>query len=266
MPSRSQPLWRPGLCQTPLPCPNGALLANAVAPVRTMALCIEVHMVGVKRIGARPEHRRKPTASRCPRPPDIRRFIGAILMLPRDAPLVRKPYREKIYRDPFGVGTDLAVRKVIPIATLIAGAGLDRLDLRSERSRAEWRHDHSDIIGEDEREFALEDRSIGQTDDIAVRQRDRVKSHRRRDAATFGDRLLYARGLRSSAARYQFRQACLICFFGPFERRRRCRWAWRRGWREVGWARGRQGRLCAERGAYRSSKSNREGADHQHRL
>ncbi len=266
MPSRSQPLWRPGLCQAPLPCPNGALLAYAVAPVRTMVLGIEVHMVGVKRIGARPEHSRKPTASRCPRRPDIRRFIRAILMHQRDAPLVRKPYRDNIYRDPFGVGADLTVRKVIPIATLIAGAGLDRLDLRSERSRAEWRHDHSDIVGKDEREFALEDRSIGQTDDIAVRQRDRVKSHRRRDAATFVDRLLYGRGLRSRAARYQFRPACLICFFGPFDRRRRCRWAWRRGWREVGGARGRQGRLSAERGAYRSSESNREGADHQHRL
>src|SRR6202011_5944419 len=124
--------------------------------------------------------------SRCPGRADIGRFVRAILMHQRDAALVRKSYRDNIYRDPFGVGTDLAVRKVIPIATLIAGAGLDRLDLCSERSRAEWRHDHSDIIGEDKRKIALEDWSIGQTDDIAVRKRDRVKSHRRRDTTTFG--------------------------------------------------------------------------------
>ena len=126
-----------------------------------MALGVDVHMVDVKRIGARSEHRRKPTASRRPRRPDIRRFSRAVLMFPRGAPLVRKPHRQEIYRDPFGVGADLAARKVIPITTLIAGTGLDRVDFRSERSRAERRNDHSDIVGEDEREFATEDRPAG---------------------------------------------------------------------------------------------------------
>src|SRR5271154_5220895 len=124
-----------------------------------MAFSVDVRMVDVKRIGARPEHRRKPTAGRRARRPNLGHFVGAILTFPHDTPLVRKS-GDEIYCDPFGVGADLAARKAIAIARLIARAGLDRVDLGSQRSRAERRNDQSYIIGKDQSEFASEDWAV----------------------------------------------------------------------------------------------------------
>ena len=64
------------------------LLANAIGAARAVAFDVEMHVVGVERVGARPENSGEPAASRGAYRAKIRGFVRARLPLDEEAPLV----------------------------------------------------------------------------------------------------------------------------------------------------------------------------------
>jgi hypothetical protein len=78
---------------------------------------VEMHIVGVKRVGAWPEHGRKPPAGRQPHRVDIGRFGRAGLTLNRDAPLVHERNCNEVDGQPFAMSANLAACHAVSTAT-----------------------------------------------------------------------------------------------------------------------------------------------------
>ena len=138
-----------------------------------MPLDIEVHVAGVEGVGAGPENRREPAASRRPHGAKIRGFVRARLPLDEEAPLIREGDRHEVHRQPMAMGADLGACDAVLGPAIVARAGFDRGDFRVQHRLAERRNDEADIVGEHGGEFAIDKRAVGQADDIAARDRDR---------------------------------------------------------------------------------------------
>ena len=238
------------------------LLANAIGAARAVAFDVEMHVVGVEGVGARPENGGEPAASRGAYRPEIGGFVGARRLLDEEAPLVRERNRSEVHRQSFGVGADPGARDSVLGPAIIAGAGFDCGDLGAQHRLPERRDNEADVVGEHEREFAVEQRTVGQAHDVAVRQRDRRQTDRRSDPATLGIRGRSRCGLRAGPAGDQLREASLTFPLGP-DRRGRLRSGTRRRWPQLRGPRRRQ-RLLSHRRAT-ISREERKHADRDKR-
>ena len=134
-----------------------------------MLFNVEVHVVGVERVGAWTQNRREPAAGRRPYRAEVGRFVRARLPLDEDSPLVRERDRDEIDRQSFGVSADPCARDAVLSAAIIAGTGLDRRDLGVQRRLAKRRDDEADIVGEHSGEFAGDKRAVWQAHGVVLR-------------------------------------------------------------------------------------------------
>ena len=90
-----------------------------------MLFDVEVHIVGVERVGARTQDGREPAASGRPYGADKGRFVRACLPLDQDPTLVRERDRNEIDRQPMAMGADLGAGDAVLGPAGIAGSGFD---------------------------------------------------------------------------------------------------------------------------------------------
>jgi hypothetical protein len=133
-----------------------------------MRFSVEVHVVGVKGVGAGSQNGREP-AARCP-PYGAKkgRFVRPTLPLDKDSSLVGKRDLHEVDGKTLGVRADLGSGYAVFCSAIIAGAGSDRRDLALQRRPPKGHDNEAYIVREDSGEFAGEKGPVGQSYGFAV--------------------------------------------------------------------------------------------------
>ena len=156
--------------------PNPALLADAIVVACSVPQDVEMEMLGVGRVRARPQDGGEPATgglSHCPREQGFR---GIRLMADGDTSPIGERDCGKIDGDALGMRVRITARKPDRAAATVA-AGSERDNARAEHRGSKRRHQILRKLRESAGECAIENRTVGQVDRSAVGQADRAQAH-----------------------------------------------------------------------------------------
>jgi hypothetical protein len=168
-----------------------ASLTDAVVAIRPVLQDVDVHVIGMRRVGPRPEHRREPPA--CGDADGIDR--GTQMLIPIGLDGQRSAIRElearDVGRETGRVRADLSGRGTVAGAAFVTRPGANRLEFDRELAGNERSDEVAQPMAEPFTEPAGKRRFIGQADRRSPprRQFDGLKPHGRLDSASrFGGR------------------------------------------------------------------------------
>jgi hypothetical protein len=162
-----------------------------------------VYMIWV----TRPQYGREPPAARAPYGLHVQRLLGTCFTPNRNAPPIREHDRGDVYRDSLAMWVYLSPGNSVDVAAIIAGAGIERDDRRSQHSIPKWGHEVSQILSEGEGERAVEQWMRRELEFASAVEADRSDSNWLADAASVGRCVRRGGGIGFDLTRFEFVEA-----------------------------------------------------------
>ena len=125
----------------------------------------------------------------------------------RNAPPIREQDRGDVDRDTLAMWVDLRFWNSVDVAAIIARAGIERDDRRSQHSLAKRGHEVSQIPSEGEGERAVEQRMRREIELASAVEADRSDSDGLGDAASVGRCVRRGGGFGFDLTRFEFLEA-----------------------------------------------------------